>query len=92
MMLERRVVPSLVFLLNFPEITENEQVWPHTQRLPGMLRDGGSPGTTESLWVPHGASFLAGWLVNKPHTAYVWGWPHLPHNFNDFSLSWLPKQ
>ena len=90
-MLERRAVPSLVSWLNFPEITENEQVRPHPQRLSGMLRDGVSPGT-ESLWVPRGAYCLAGWLVNKPHTAYVWGLPHLPHNFNDFSLSWLPKQ
>ena len=60
MMPERRVIPSLVLSVNFHEITETEEVGPHTQRLPSILSDGVSQGTTWGLLLP---GWLAGWLA-----------------------------
>lgn len=80
-MLKGRVIPSSVLsvFMKYPRLSRRG----HTHRGCLAFREMGF------LWVPRGVYFLAGWLANRPLAACGWGLPHLPHDFNDFSLSWL---
>lgn len=66
-MLKKRAIPLLAVLDNFHVITRIEQLRPHTQRLPDVLRDGAS------AYKVGFTSWLAGRLEDKPLVVHVFG-------------------
>lgn len=66
MTLKKRVISSLVVLVNFHVITRTTQMGPHTQRLPSILRDRG-------LCIQGRVYFLACWLAREQASGCMFG-------------------